>query len=98
MRRRINYAKKARQERRTLFIFLMIGVMMCAYFSLGAVANNENEFVTVIVQPGDTLWEICEENLPTNEDLRDYVYKVKYINEMKTVALEVGQTVILPNS
>ncbi len=98
MRRRINYAKKARQERRTLFMFVMIGIIMCAYFSMGAVADTEQDSTQVVVQPGDTLWEICQNNLPANEDLRDYVYKVKYINDMKIVALEVGQTIILPNS
>ena len=98
MKRRINYAQKARKQRRTLFMFFIIAFVLCAYFAMGAVANNTEEYITVVAEPGDTLWEICEENLPANVDLRNYVYKVKYINEMKTSAIDVGQEIILPNS
>ena len=98
MKRRINYSEKARRQRRSLFMFLMIGVVLSVYFSIGAIADDPQGGTVVTVQPGDTMWEICEENLPDNEDLRSYVYKVKHVNDMKTMELTVGQEIFLPNS
>ena len=96
MKRRINYSQKARRQRRTLLMFLVIGAILTTWLSIGAMADMEEEGIVVTVQPGDTMWEICEENLPANTDLRDYVYKVKYVNEMKTMELKVGQEIYLP--
>lgn len=98
MKRKINYAQKARRQRRTLTIFIMIGIVLCVYFSMGALADNTEKTTTVYVTAGDTLWSICEENLPANEDLRSYIYKVKRLNKMETSNIYVGQEIILPNS
>lgn len=98
MKRRINYSQKARRQRRSLFMFIMVGIVLSIYFSVGATANDPQGGTVVTVQSGDTMWEICEENLPANEDLRDYVYKVKYVNELKSMELSVGQEIFLPNS
>jgi len=98
MKRKINYYEKARKQRRKLLMFLAVGVILTICFSIGATADMEDEGIVVIAEPGDTMWEICEENLPANTDLRDYVYKVKYINKMKTMELSVGQEIFLPYS
>lgn len=98
MKRKINYSEKARKQRRKLTMFLAIGAIITMLFSIGATAEMEDEGVVVTVQPGDTMWEICEENLPANTDLRNYVYKVKHVNELKTMELSVGQELFLPYS
>lgn len=98
MKRKINYAQKARRQRRTLTIFITIGIILCVYFSMGALADNTEKTTTVYVTAGDTLWSICEENLPANEDLRSYIYKVKRLNKMETSNIYAGQEIILPNS
>ena len=96
MKRRINYSEKARKQRRSLLMFLLLGAIFTIWLSIGATAEMEEEGKVIIVQPGDTMWEICEDNLPANEDIRDFVYKVKYINKLKTMELEVGQEIFLP--
>ena len=78
--------------------FLVVGAIVAMLFSIGATAEMEDEGIVVIVQPGDTMWEICEENLPANTDLRNYIYKVKYVNELQTMELSVGQELFLPYS
>ena len=96
MKRKINYSERARKQRRKLMLFLVIGAVLTIWLSIGATAEMENEGFVVTVQPGDTMWEICEDNLPANTEIRDYVYKVKYINKLKTMELEVGQEIFLP--
>ena len=98
MKKRINYNEKAKRQRRTLCLFITVAIILGVYFTMGAVANNTDEFIKVVVLPGDTLWDICEENLPANEDLRNYIYKVKRVNEMDTMEIYAGQEIILPNS
>lgn len=96
MKRKINYSEKAKRQRRNLMMFLVVGAMITMWFTMGATAEMEDEGVLVTVQPGDTMWEICKETLPENTDIRDYIYKVKYVNKLKTMELEVGQEIFLP--
>lgn len=98
MRKRTYYADKARRERRTVCIFVAIIIILSAYLSIGAIAENTEKYTVVVVDAGDTLWQLCEENKPDNVDLRNYMYKVKYVNNMKSSALNIGQEIIFPNS
>ena len=65
-------------------------IMLCTPVKGGPV-----ETTSYIVQPGDTLWEICEEKFP-NEDPRKVIYEIKKINGMKTSALKVHQKIQIP--
>ena len=51
---------------------------------------------------GDTLWSIAENEINTNEyyknsDIRDVMYEIKELNNIKNENLEIGQKIIIPN-
>lgn len=52
--------------------------------------------VKVVVQSGDTLWDIAASHLKKGENTRSYIEKIKAINHLTTSALKAGQVLILP--
>ena len=93
--KRTSYREKARRQRRTLLIMVMAMVMA---FGLGvfAVADDGIDFVTVTVSSGDTLWNLCAPYKPERMDLRDFIEKVKYENNMDTSEIFMGQELMIP--
>lgn len=76
----------------TLLIILAIYLF---FMLITPAISGKTECETYIVQPGDTLWEICEEKFP-DEDPRKVIYEIKKINEMETSALKVHQKIQIP--
>ncbi|WP_426453742.1 LysM peptidoglycan-binding domain-containing protein [Paenibacillus sp. S-38] len=54
---------------------------------------EEHEFV--YVHQGDTLWAIASEFAP-DDDIRDYIDKMKKLNGLKSSSLQTGQKLLLP--
>ncbi len=51
---------------------------------------------TIVVEAGDTLWNIAKAHAPNDMDFTDYMNKIKRVNEMKSSGLVSGQTLLLP--
>ncbi len=94
--RRINYKERAKRQRRDLLI--MVITLFIAITSLGlfALADDGIDSVTVTVAGGDTLWDICTPYKPARMDIRDFIAKVKYENNLKTSELFIGQELVIP--
>jgi LysM repeat protein len=58
------------------------------------VASSEPQ--VVVVQAGDTLWNIAKMNAPEHLEFTDYMNKIKKANELNSSGLMLGQTLILP--
>ncbi len=94
-KRRISYARKAKQQRMHLYIILaVIGILFTC--SLAPLADNGIHEVTVIADTGDTLWSICQEYKPEDMDLRLFIDKVMYENGLDNSCLEIGQELVIP--
>lgn len=81
-----------------LFVFIMITTtgMVTAFAS----SNNESgheSYESVIVMPGDTLWEIAVDHKPRGEDTRVYIDAIKRVNHLKVSSIQAGDTLLLPN-
>ncbi|MEJ5888944.1 LysM peptidoglycan-binding domain-containing protein [Pseudokineococcus marinus] len=50
----------------------------------------------VVVLPGDTLWSIADEVAAPDEDVRDVVLRLKEANGLDSVALAVGDRILVP--
>lgn len=49
----------------------------------------------IFVQPGDTLWSIAsDENIKM--DIRDYIYEIKILNDLKDSTIYPGMVLKLP--
>lgn len=47
-----------------------------------------------VVQKGDTLWNIASEYASEHQDLREYIYQLKQVNNIDS-SLKEGQTIII---
>ncbi|ACQ80682.1 Peptidoglycan-binding LysM [Beutenbergia cavernae DSM 12333] len=64
-----------------------------------AVASTEVEppsYETVTVTTGDTLWAIAERVATPDQDVRDVVASLVRINELDSVDLIAGQSILVP--
>lgn len=50
----------------------------------------------IVIQTGDTLWDIAAEHKKRGENIRSYMDKIKSINHLKTSSLSEGQVLFLP--
>lgn len=64
-------------------------------FVYGAVADEEQTYVTYKVQQGDTLWSIAKQYLEPNENIRSLVYDIKKANDIGAF-LQPGQALQIP--
>lgn len=47
------------------------------------------------VQPGDTLWDIGEENTSDTEDVRRWIAEVKAVNGMEESGIQAGDKIVI---
>ncbi len=92
--RRISYAKKAKQQRMNLYIVLTVVLILFAA-CLAPLADDGSHQITVIADSGDTLWSICEAYKPEKMDLRLFIDKVMYENDLSSSCLSIGQEIII---
>lgn len=73
--------------------FLIIFIVMAAIFGIAAELQTKYEitYKTITIQQGETLWDIANEYVNPNQDIRDYIYKIKELNNMNTSELYTGQ-------
>lgn len=101
MRIRKEKAKRTRRRKVTaritflLSIFMLIAVMGINIINT-AFAKDTTEGYTVIVSPGDTLWDIAIDNNTGNKDIRKVVDSIISANDLKGSNICVGDEIIIP--
>lgn len=72
-----------------ILIFLLI-----ALFNISiAKTDTEAELINYTISRGETLWSIAEENKAGNEDIRQYIYDIKKLNNMTDSTVYEGQQI-----
>jgi LysM repeat protein len=52
-------------------------------------------YTTVVVEPGDTLWDLAKE-YSSNKDLRRYIKKIEEVNNLKDSTIYEGDILKMP--
>jgi LysM repeat protein len=60
-----------------------------------ALGDARSVNATMVVQPGDTLWDIAAARYPT-DDVRLRVDQIERLNGLRNPTIEVGETLRLP--
>ncbi|GAA4860565.1 hypothetical protein GCM10023310_44790 [Paenibacillus vulneris] len=92
-------------KRRMRGLFVIALVILIASICLSFIGGNSDAFAadtgshleqTVEVVKGDTLWGIASKYAGKGRNVRDYMYEVKKVNDLKSNVLQVGQVLVLP--
>ena len=93
MRRRYRLKNKRRFAAFIIFI-VMVTVFTGMIANAGATSNGKQDYKTVKVKSGDTLWEIASAN-NDDKDIREYIYNMKKLNNLESDIIHAGQVLLL---
>ena len=95
--------KRYRIKNRVRFAaFVVISLLMVCTIAntvLGfndAVALTEQQYIEIIVEPGDSLWTIADRHMPDDMDPRKAVRIIMDENDMNDCQVYAGKTLVIP--
>jgi hypothetical protein len=76
-----------------LIIFSAAGTFIGAY---NAESLTKMTYSEILVESGDTLWELADKFGPDDKDLREVVFEICRINEISPDSIYPGQKIRIP--
>ncbi|QOX62758.1 LysM peptidoglycan-binding domain-containing protein [Anoxybacterium hadale] len=76
-----------------LFVFSTAGTVFGAYNSESLMKPIYSE---ILVQSGDTLWDLAQEFGPEGKDTRMVIHEICRINELQANDIYPGQKILIP--
>lgn len=71
----------------SITMILIISIFNCVS------ANKPTEYQDYTVVQGDTLWSIASKNLKSGQDIREYIYELREINNMNDCLIYPNQII-----
>ncbi len=95
-----NYRIKSK-FRFTIFVSTVIVLFFTLTTAVLGFSNasglETQEYRTVVVKNGDTLWNIASENCDNSDkDIRKTIYEIETINKLDSHYLQAGQELVVP--
>jgi hypothetical protein len=90
-----------RSNRNLIFLILII-LSAITLISFGIVINayasdvDNVEWIEVQVNQGDTLWKLVNKHYTGDEDIREIIYEVRSLNNLKSSAIIPRQWIKIP--
>lgn len=80
-----------------LLLVLIIGAFLLLFEEEAVSASGGPQVTSVVVEPGDTLWEIADRVAPEGADLRVVIKELVALNELQSKVLKPGQVLQVPS-
>jgi LysM repeat protein len=74
---------------------IILIIMMLISAAVKDMPKYEENHKTIYVSKNETLWSIAEEYKKPNQDVREYIYEIKKINDMDNSIIFEGQELII---
>ncbi|MCK4258337.1 MAG: LysM peptidoglycan-binding domain-containing protein [Halanaerobiales bacterium] len=83
-----------------MVILTMIVVTFCTFIILEGHVNSNDlvKYHHLEVQSGDTLWSLAKKFVKADEDIRDLIYQIRKINDLRTAEIHPGEIILIPTS
>ena len=70
-----------------------------AFLGISVADGATKELYTMIeIAPGDTLWQIASEYADEDTDIRQFIYKVCQLNDIKAGDIKAGDVIMIPQT
>ncbi len=79
-----------------IFILLATAVISLLFGNNEVNSASYMQYDTVVVKPGDTLWNIASSHNTNGTDIRELIYEISSINELSGEFIVPGQTLMIP--
>lgn len=80
----------------TLILIITFFMLITTFGNMNAYGDGEQEFITVYVQSGDSLWSIADDYTPEHRDLRETMSIIRKYNHLESDDLRVGDKLEVP--
>ncbi|MGI6727787.1 MAG: cell division suppressor protein YneA [Anaerovoracaceae bacterium] len=84
----------------SIFLSLMIILtvfLFSSFFNMNQVDSLSNqEYTSVLIKNGDTLWGLAKIYGPNNLDTREVIYTICDINNISPNEIQPGQSILIP--
>ncbi len=99
--RKRGYVMISRTNIKYLLTFLIVIVIAFTVWGVtGANASKpvgQKYYVSITIEPGDTLWSIAEENISDEyKNIKEYIKEVRSINSLTTTDITAGRHLVIP--
>ena len=82
--------KIVNKKRFVISITILIGLVITLFSHCSAMQKN-NEIENITVSAGDTLWSISCEYKKDGQDVREYIYELRKLNNLTDCTIYPGQ-------
>lgn len=83
-----------------IYFFILILVISSTHMLYAKISSRQNyidrTYKEIIVEKGDTIWNISLKYTPKNKDIRKTVYEIKKINNIDNSIIIPGQIIKVP--
>lgn len=76
-------------------ILIMFFSVIVMFFSFTKNQEYTESHKTIYISKNETLWSIAKEYKKPNQDIRDYIYEIRKLNNMESATIYEGQELII---
>lgn len=76
-------------------ISIIIFSVIVIFFSFTKNQEYTENHKTIYISKNETLWSIAKEYKKPNQDIRDYIYEIRKLNNMESATIYEGQELII---
>lgn len=92
---RKKYVLKNRKRFNLFLAVLTVLISVLIFAAAASGADSEYAYETVVIQKGDTLWDLAKEYRGSS-DIRQYIEKIKAVNGMDNSTIYEGDIIKMP--
>jgi len=88
-----------KNKRRFIIVIAIVVSIICSTLIIATTRTkgySEPRYVSVVVEPGDTLWDIVCGYYGNGVDIRKMISNIRKNNDMDTSELRIGQIIMIP--
>lgn len=80
-------------KKRFILVIMILIILVITLFSHCSAMPKNNETESITISTGDTLWSIASEYKKPGQDVREYIYELRKLNNLENCTIYQGQEI-----